>query len=52
MTTEEQPRVIEDVPGAELNALLADLAAKGAWVLSLDVHGAHYTLTVGWNASG
>lgn len=45
---EAQPRHISDVPGPELNSLLADLAAKGAWVLSMDVKGATYRLTIDW----
>ena len=47
----DRPSTIEAVPGSELNSLLADLAARGAWVYALEVEGARYTLKISWRPS-
>lgn len=46
---QDKPRTMT-VPGRELNSLLAELAAHGAWVMSMEVKGAIYTLRIEWQA--
>lgn len=45
---EDRPHVIKDVADDNLNELLASLAQRGAWILSMERKGAVYSLQVSW----